>query len=296
MRSVVAVKSKLRLCFPVIFLFAACDKPDDNKRSADESKPGVARSSRTAREAAATSHNKDLRDALAAALELESPEARNQALGDVVRNALERAPELADEAFGHLPADSEERTKTIRFIAAKLVEKNTDEALAWADALASDQEIMIAKGEIALILGASEPERAAKVLLESGNANRALDETAVQVLQNWAGNAPTDAAAWVMKLPPGESRKAGMQTVVSLWVQTDSKAAFSWVEGLGNQAARKEATRAIAEALVGIPEPIRMSFLEEADPAFRSVIEEQVNQIIKESESEMEDEPPEDSE
>jgi hypothetical protein len=97
------------------------------------------------------------------------------------------------------------------------------------------------------------------------------------------GSSPAEAAAWVQKLPAGEAQKTGVKTLLSQWVQMDSKAAFTWTAAIQNPSARKQATLAMAESLVETPEPIRSFMLEGADPSIRAEIEPLVNQITQDA-------------
>ena len=278
---------KLHLSFLLIGLLVSCDKPGDTGKaeSAGAFNPGITRAKRPPREEVPNRYQ-EFRDSLNAALALESPVARDQALAAVVRNTHVLAPEIAAEAFAQLAVDSEKRMKTIRYLAGQLAGKNPDEALVWADSLGSAQEILIAKEEIAVVLVRSDPERATKILLESGSANREFDATAKQVIRIWVATAPKDAVAWGLSLPPGETRRAGFQAVVSQWLDADSRAAFAWIASLGNQAVKEESMHAMAQALAAQPAPIRELYLLNGDPATMSELKQQVKQITQEAKEE----------
>lgn len=288
MRFMLPMNVRLPLCLVCAALLVGCGKSSDRDKpeSADASIPGSTRTKRSERADAPASRHQELRAALAAALKLDASEARDQALAEVVRDAFEPAPDIAAEAFGQLAVESAERMKTIRYLAPLRARRNPDEALAWADSLGSPTEIAAAKDEIALVLAEVDPARAAKIMLESGIPKGGLDQTKVEVIRLWAGTAPKDAATWALRLPPGEARSVGVQTVVSIWLQADSAAAFSWLEASPNQVVRKEVTHAMAQALVAIPEPIRETFLGNADAAMRSELEQQVKQITEQADKE----------
>ncbi|MCX6867682.1 MAG: hypothetical protein NTV46_15975 [Verrucomicrobia bacterium] len=274
------MKVRFHLALLLISLLASCDKKGDTGKSesAGASNPAITRAKRPPREEVPNRYQ-ELRDSLKAALALESPAARDQALAAVVRNTHILAPEIAAEAFAHLAVDSATRMKTIRYLAAQLAGKNPDEALVWADSLGSAQEILTAKEEIAVVLVRSDPARATKILLESGSASREFDATAKQVIRIWVATAPKDAVAWGLSLPPGETRRAGFQAVVSQWLHADMRAAFAWLASLDNQAVKDESMHAMAQTLVEQPEPIRELYLANGDPATMSELKQQVNQI-----------------
>lgn len=274
---------RFHLCLWVAALLVSCDKQGGagNPAAADESRG--ANASRPAREKS-PSTLQELHASLKVAMTIESPEARDQSLAAVARNSLKLAPAFSAEAIKQLSADSGEKTALLRYCAKTLMERNPDEALTWAASLGSDKDIAAAKAEIALVLMASDLAAAIKLISPSAIAESAADGAAVQVIRQWTSDAPEDAAAWVVKFPPGDSRNAGIQTVASRWVIADSEAATTWMAALDNEAARKAASRAMAEALGQQPPFIREALLEPADPAIRADLEQQLNQIKQEQE------------
>ena len=266
-------------------LLAGCEKPGERDKSAppDASIPASQRAQRGGHAAAPANRHQDLRDSLAAAQALAASEARDQALAEVVGNALESAPDIASAAFGQLAVDSAIRMQTISQMAIFFGRKDPAEALAWADLLGSAAEIAAAKGEIALILAEEDPVRAVNVLLGPGVPKGELDEAKVEVIRQWAGKAPTDAATWVLNLPAGDARRAGIEAVASRWLETDAAAAFAWLAASTNQSVRAEVSRAMAQALAAQPGFIREGLMENADAAIRGTLEQQVKQITEQA-------------
>ena len=277
------MKNRLHPCIGLALLLVACDKQQGtgHSTSANESKPKVARVNRPPRQSARSSLQ-ELRESLNVAMKIESPEARDQALAKVARDALELAPELSSEAIGRLSANSVEKAGLLQDCATCLAAQSPDDALAWAASLGSAKDLAAAKAEIALVLVDSDPQRAVKLIAASDLADGESNGAAAQVLRRWTSNAPADAAAWVLKFPPGDSRKAGVKAVASQWIIADSQAASSWMGTLRNDPIRKEATRAMAEALVGQPSPIRDALLESAVPDLRSELIQQAGQVAQE--------------
>lgn len=281
------------LCLSV-GLLVSCDKsPDTGKsRVGEESNSRTTRANRS-QQKDSPSKKRDIAQSIRNALEIASTEERERVLGEIIRNAFETAPEIAMEALDHLPQDSPERANTLRHLTQTMIGKSTDEALAWAETLNSPTDVALVKEQIALSLSASDPTQAAKLVLEAADTSIQLSETAVQVLKTWVVTAPAAAAAWAQKLPTGEARKSGVKTVVTQWIQADSKEAFLWTSSIRDQTMKSEITRAMAEALVGTPDPIRNFLLEGAEPEFRTVIEKELNQVIKETEESVPDSPEE---
>jgi hypothetical protein len=276
---------KIFLSLMMFALLVACEKSAEaTKPAADEgTNLRTTRANRPSR-AESPSPKKELQDAIAAALEAEPLEAREQMLAEIVRAEFESNPEVANEALAHLTPGGEERAKTLRFIASLLVQKNKDEAFAWADTLTAPDDLAVAKEEIMAVLGAIDPLGTAKMVLEPRTGNQALNETEISALQNWVGSAPAEAAAWVQKLPPGEAQKIGVKTLLGQWIQMDSKAAFTWTAAISHPTARKQATLAMAESLVETPEPIRNFLLDGADPTIRAEVEPLIQNLTREPE------------
>lgn len=271
------------VCVSAVLLFVGCDKQQGVERSGDNTentKSKVTRSSRPPREEPAEVAE-DPHVALKTALEIQAITARDQALAEVAWNSLELDPEVAREAFDALSADSAEKTRLLQHFAMRHAERNPEEALAWAETLGSEKAIADAKGQIALVLAESDPERAAGILSESGIAGREFDVSAVQVLQRWAAKSPPEAAAWVAMFPAGQSREAGIKTVVSAWVKADTKAAFAWMAALQDEAIRHESTLAMTEALLQQPEEVRTSWLELADSKTRAEIDREMDKAME---------------
>ncbi len=265
------------VCVSAVLLFVSCDKQQGVGRPGKDAEPVKSKVTRSARppgeEPAVVAA--DPRVALKSALEIQAATLRDNALAEVAWNSLELDPEVAREAFDALSAESAEKTRLLQHFAMRHAELNPEEALAWAESLGSEKEISDAKGRIALVLAESDPERAAGILSESGVAGREFDVSAVQVLQRWAAKSPPEAAAWVVMFPAGQSREAGIKTVVSAWAKSDTRAAFTWLAALQDETIRDESTLAMAEILLQQPEEVGTSWLQHADSKTRTEIERQ---------------------
>lgn len=286
------MKLPLLSCLWIGALLVSCDKQRgaaDNSAN-DGSSPGTTRASRSGRQDI-PGRQKDLRASLAAAKKITAPEERDKALIEVAHAALELNPNVVAEVIRLLSPDHPERLVLLKTMVARLMQDDPNSATAWVATLEMEQERALGNGEIALYVANSDPAKAAKLLAESGMTGREFDDVAVQVLDHWAVATPDEAAAWVLRFPPGASRETAVKTVVTRWVQGDAHAAFSWVATLNNPAVRKETSRAVAHVLVNNPDPIRDSMLEEADPAMRSDLEQQIVQIVEESRDKSEPEP-----
>lgn len=266
--------------FLIVFL-VSCDQKNETDMSDTDgsSGPRITRAKRPAREKI-PSRMDELKVELQMALEHKVPEAREQSLAKLVRESIGSAPEIASEAFQKLPVDCEERMKTIRFLADIYARNNPSEALTWAATLGSAQETQVAREVISVILAATDPKGAAMVLLETGKTIHELNEPATEVLSNWAAETPGEAVAWAFKQAPGGCRNMAIHTVLSQWIQVDSKAAFSWTASLENPSVKNEAVSVLAYALSEQPESSHEALLETADSELRTLLQQQFDQVI----------------
>ncbi len=264
-------------------LLVSCDKSgSSNSPKGDLSAaPSVRRSGNAPRENPPTPRH-ELRKKLRAAASDPSPEAREKIIAEVAWNALEIDPELARDAYLQLSADHSQKILLVRHFAMRLTEQNPDEALAWADSLGSEPEIAAAKGQIALVLAESDPQRAANLMSESGIVGHEFDVAVVQVLQRWAAKSAPDAAAWTISFPPGPARSEGISIIVSQWAQADAAAAFTWMHALQDDVVRGEAVLAMEKALLQQTQEVRDAWLTHADAKTRSELEAQREPAMEE--------------
>lgn len=264
---------KLHPALLAALLLAGCDKPEKSGGAADDSISGKPAVTKTRRPETPAERKTMLREELETASKAELPELRARAIAEVAWNAIEQEPEIALAAISRLGTDNPERVRLLQHHAMRLAEKNPDEALQWADSLASEAETAAAKQKIALVIAELDPERAARLLSESGLAGREFDVAVVEVLMRWAQKSPQDAASWVLQFPPGESRVAGVKAVVSRWVADDAKAAFAWVSGISDETLRGEAQTGLEQSLIELPREKREAALTHADSATREKIQ-----------------------
>ena len=207
---------------------------------------------------------------------------REQEIAAVAWNALDIDPELAREAFQQLSTDNPEKIRLILHFAMRLADRDPEEALAWAGTLESEREIAAARGQIALVLAETEPQRAADLLSESGMVGHEFDVAVVQVLQRWAAKSAPDAAAWAATFPPCAAREAGMGIIISQWAKTDAQAVLSWMTALQDEVVRKEAVLAMEEAVLQQAPEVREAWLQHADSQTLSELEQQRALAMKE--------------
>lgn len=277
------MKSSLVSFLGIALLLVSCNKEHGaNAGSNDDAQPGSTRANRASRQDL-PGRQRDLRQSLADAKKLTAPAERDKAIVEVARAAMEINHGMVAEAIRQLSADHPERALLIKEMVVRLMEEDPNAATAWVATLESPKDRALGGAEIALRVSTTDPARAARLLAESGISGSGFDAVAAQVLDNWTIQTPTDAAAWVLRFPAGTSRDSAVKTVVTRWVQSDPGAAFSWMSQLNNPAVRKETSRTMAAVLVGNPAPVRASMLEQADPALRTDLEQQIGQISEEA-------------
>jgi hypothetical protein len=277
-----------------VFLLTACDKTETREEPAAESKTSArpGKRERTPDDGRSNSRSGP-REALEAAGKLPPGEEREAAIAEVAWNVIEDDPELAAEALAQLTEDGIPRIRLIQHIAMRTAERNPDEAVAWAGTLGSENETSAAFGRIALVIAEDDPERAAKMLSETGVEGRDFNVALVQVLQRWASKDAAAAAEWAALFPAGNFREASITAVVSQWTDANPTSAFTWIASLQEPTIRSEALRAMAESLHEKPGQERKSTLDQADATIRGDLEKELERIDRESEQSTDEELPE---
>jgi hypothetical protein len=215
-----------------------------------------------------------LRETMNQAAEITSPQERDQALKEIIWDALELDPDLAQEGFEKLTSGSPEKNQLIQHFALRLTEQSFTQAVEWTAALETEQEKSLAYDSIALVLAESEPEKAAQILSESGVAGRDFDVAVVQVVQRWAASSPTNAAAWVSLFDEGEARRAGLKAIVATWSRADPQGTMTWLNALQDPSIHQEASTGMAETILDLPEGSQDELLRLATPEIRASFEE----------------------
>lgn len=249
-----------------LLLIAACGRSGKkDQREEEVAGPEITRSSRPPRETLPDKKTQ-LREEFAKARMSGDPEERDKLLAQVAWNAMELDPELAREAFDGLMPESPDRIALIQHFAMRMADADPDEALKWAATLESEREAAAARVRIALVIADADPARGANLLSEFGMANREFEVALVQVLQRWSNKSARDAAAWVAVFPPGEFRKAAVETVASGWLGSNPQAAFAWLSSLSDEAIRMEAGDAFAKRFLQQTPETREAWRRYADP------------------------------
>lgn len=278
---------KSALSLALLLVLASCEKKQDQPALDATSEPPSKRTTRADRPSRSVPTTRDkLRTAFEAAKAREPGVERNQALAELASNALEPAPDLAAEVIRELPAGIEEKQALIEaYIANLMTDEKTEEALAWADSLGDEQDIAFARSQVLLMLAEKNPQQAATLLPSSGFTAAGVDPAAEQVLQTWVAQKPAEAVAWASRLPVGDARTAGFKVIFNQWINTDSPAAFRWAASQTNPQLRRETIHAMVEAFNEIPDIIRSSLLEPADPSLRAEIENGIAEIARQAEA-----------
>ena len=182
--------------------------------------------------------------------EMLTPEEQNRALSDKAWDVIDTGPDLALETFRQMTVGSEEKNRLLAHFAMRLADRDTNDAIRWANALTTDAEKSLAFGKIALVLSQNDPERAARLLSESGIPGRDFDAAVVQVVQRWATTSPADAATWVTLFSAGEARSAPLAEVVSMWIGQNATKAFAWIPTIPDPTLRREAESGAAHYIL----------------------------------------------
>ena len=255
-------------------LLASCDEPKKTSEVSEKNPtaPHATKSARASSGEPLPSHEPQ-DTSTQQARETTTPEERNRALSAATWDAIETDPDLALKSFQQMTAGSEEKNRLLEHFAMRLADQDAEQAIRWASALTTDTEKSLAFGKIALVLSAKDPERAARLLSESGIPGRDFDVAVVQVVQRWAAKSPADAAAWVTLFSDGEARSAGVAELVSVWIRQDATAAFAWIPSIPDPSLRQEAEHGAAQFILNEPPSSREAFLKSATVGTRAQFE-----------------------
>jgi len=251
----------------------SCEKSKNQAAVTEQSKQArVTKSERPEREELAAKPAEP-REMMKRAVAIQSLQEREQALQEIVWNAIEIDPDLAQEAFLQMTPGSEEKNQLIQHFAMTLAGENHETAMQWASGLKNDQEKALAFNSIALVVSENDPLKAAQILSDSGVAGRDLDVAVVQVIQRWADISPRDAAEWVQLLDSGEARQAGLKAIISKWIRADPRGTMSWIISLQRPEIYQDATLGMAETIFGLPKSEQEEMLQIAAPEVRAHFE-----------------------
>ncbi len=153
---------------------------------------------------------------------------RQDLLLEAGREAIARDPAEAAslaQRLGPGPA----QTNLLETVAYAWTTKDPDAALAWMMTVTDPalHESLVAMGAKAIAV--TDPEMAADWLAEGVKSPELFKATALALAETWAVRSPTDAAAWVSQLPPGESRQAAVNVILRHWLASDPEAAHAWI-------------------------------------------------------------------
>ena len=247
----------------------SCEKSKNQAAVTEQSKQArVTKSERPERDELAATPA-ELREMMKRAVAIQSLQEREQALQEIVWNAIEIDPDLAQEAFLQMTPGSEEKNQLIQHFAMTLAGENHEAAMQWASGLKNDQEKALALNSIALVLSENDPAKAAQILSDSGVAGRDLDVAVVQVIQRWADISPTDAATWVQLFDSGEARQAGLKAIISTWIRVDPLGTMNWISSLQRPEIYQDATFGMAETIFDLPKSEQEEMLKMAAPEVR---------------------------
>ncbi len=261
------MSARIPLCLGLAVLLVACDR---EKKTTAAPHSAQAERPRRPTQPNVTPPQENFQKSVQQAEDITSPEERNRALSAAAWDVIDTDPALARDGIQKMTAASEEKNRLIEHLAMRLAEGQLDEATAFAKSLTTEEERSLAYGKIALVLSAEQPEKAARLLSESGIASRDFDVAVVQVLQRWATVSPQDAAAWVVLFEQSDARIAGLHEVVSVWLRQEPAAAFAWIPAIPDAKIRREAMEAAARSISDFPENERGELLKSASLEIQS--------------------------
>ncbi len=153
---------------------------------------------------------------------------RDYALATVAGEMAIRSQSDAEALLGTINSP-DARLEAVMNIGASLAQEDGDTALAWARALANEEERSAAVEEVLWTMSETDPGKAAAKLMESDRPEQ-LDAVSGSIAEEWAIQDPTKAVGWAEGLPQGAAREEAIQGALAGWAENDPKAAFAYYE------------------------------------------------------------------
>jgi hypothetical protein len=142
-----------------------------------------------------------------------------------------------------------ERDELIRHSVGEWAAIAPEAAAEWADQI--EEPLLRARtlAHVATAWAEIEPRAAAKMAIEQLKPGRLQEDTVVSIVQRWAQQQPTDAAAWVTTFGEGDLRAAAFQNLVKLWGEQNAAEAGDWLKTLPPNSTRSTAIAAYVEQI-----------------------------------------------
>jgi hypothetical protein len=263
-------------------LLVCCDKqgPSESQNRVSSTTTKYSNRIFTSKEDRAEHPSKSSRELLAQADTL-APVEREKALAAIAWEAIETDQQIAHEAFAKLSPSSPEKIRLIQHYAMRLAAQDIDKATEWAEKLETETEKSAALSQIAVLLSETDPQSAANLLVAADIPGRDFDVAAVQVIQRWASQSPSDAAAWVSMFPQNPVREAGVKIIAERWLSTDASAAFAWLSGMKDTELRQETACAMEGVILQQRAITRAAWLQHANTTIQEELEQQRDNALK---------------
>jgi hypothetical protein len=194
--------------------------------------------------------SKDSKAALDFALSLGNIQERNAAFTGLFNKWGAEDPEGAADGLKKLPA-GESRLAALNSIATSWARSDPESAHQWAESLTGGERVR-ALSAILPSLAKDDPASASHQLAgllaspPDGMAKNLASSTAT-LASTWASDNPSDAAAWVASLPPGQWQEDGVGAVAASWTRYDAVAASQWISSLPTGSSRDAAVKPLVQ-------------------------------------------------
>jgi len=241
------IRFRYLLCLTA--LATSCGEREKKSSSAPAGEKATRTAQRPGREEGEEYPRIVLRGSYDEALASPDPAARERALEQVAWDGIDVDADLAQQAFEALPRDSAASRRLVAHFAMRLADTDPEQAIAWAKGLEHEGERAEAFGRIAVVISATDPQKAAALVAAEMPPGTPRDRAVVQVLQRWSQASPADATGWISGFTPGGARSAGLKVTLAAWVVTDGPAAAAWLESRTDDSIRTESLLAVAETL-----------------------------------------------
>lgn len=193
--------------------------------------------------------NRDLNAAAQWVQGLPAGPEKSAAILDVGYEAARTSP-VSAVALAAALEPSAERKELLVHAVSQWAAETPEEAVQWAEGipnLALRQELL---SSVAISMAEQNGAGAADLVARFLEPGADQDRAAVAVVQRWAYENPSEAAAWVAQFPDTDTQLRAVESLLSVWVDQDTQAASEWLASLPSGSIRAASEAAYQKALV----------------------------------------------
>jgi hypothetical protein len=153
---------------------------------------------------------------------------RNEITAAIGSESIRSDPEQALRLLAEIPSYKEHDALVCRAL-GELAFTDRDRALEWALQIKDQPLLQRVTEQIAVASAKKDPIGAAEIALNQMTPGETQDRAIVSIVQRWVQFDPLTAASWVKDFPEDQLGKDSMDNLVTLWANSNQEAVGSWL-------------------------------------------------------------------